>query len=114
MKIAPLLFVSLLLCCALSATSAAQQIESHNPSITPPAASPLMPTGQVLRRRLLNIHAEPLSDPSREEPLVRIQTTALLLPNPDLGLHKDKTRLADLKGIYDLAADLRLRFRQTA
>ncbi len=73
-----------------------------------------MPTGQVLRRRLLNIHAEPLSDPSREEPLVRIQTTALLLPNPDLGLHKDKTRLADLKGVYDLAADLRLRFRQTA
>ena len=114
MRIAPFLFVSSLLCCALSSTSAAQQIESHDPASTPPATNALLPTGEVLRRRLLSIHADPLGELSREEPLVRIQTTALLLPNPDAGLGKNKTRLADLKGIYDLAADLHLRFRQTA
>jgi hypothetical protein len=113
METAPFLSVSLLLCCTWPLPLAAQQIQSRNLTAPSPVTKSV-PAGEVLRRRLLNPLPQPMSEPPREEPLIRLHTFALRLPLPDTSRGQAKTKLSGLDDLYDTAAEQRQRFRETA
>lgn len=103
-------FLSLLIITsALRAPTFAQQPAIQSPTITRQSF-----TAEALRRRLSLIEtpAEPPVNPV-EEPILRIQTVALRLPNPNAGLNQRRTWLKDLSGVYDTALFQRQRHRET-
>jgi hypothetical protein len=101
-------FLSLLIITsALRAPSFAQQPAPQSPTITRPSF-----TAEALRRRLsaptLDTPAEPV-----EEPILRIETVVLRLPDPNAGLSQPKPWLRDLASVYDTALFQRQRRRET-
>lgn len=102
----PFLFL-LLITGALRASASAQQSASQPPAITRQSF-----LAEALRRRLSLPPVETPGEPS-EEPILRIQTFALRLPDPDAGPDQSKSWLKGVSGIYDTALFQRQRFRET-
>ncbi|MGE0128138.1 MAG: hypothetical protein AB7U82_08660 [Blastocatellales bacterium] len=99
-------FLSLLIITsALRAPIFAQQPATQSPTITRQSF-----TAEALRRRLSAI--EPPAEPL-EEPVLRIETVALRLPDPNRGLGQPKLWLRNLSSVYDTALFQRQRFRET-
>ncbi len=68
--------------------------------------------GETMRRRLSPPPVE-IADELTEEPVLRIQTVALRLPDPDAGLDQSRSLIEELSGIYATALFQRQRFRET-
>ncbi len=101
-------FLSLLIIAsALRAPFFAQQPTTQSPTITRPSF-----TAEALRRRLRAPALDTPVEPS-EEPILRIETVALRLPNPTAGLNQRRPWLKDLSGVYDTALFQRQRRRET-
>jgi len=113
MEITPFLSVSLLLCCAFSSTAFAQQTQSLETTNPPSVMSPA-PSGEALRRRLLNPTVEPFKKRFGEEmPVIRIETYTFAPRHPDAG-HQTWGAFKGLTNLYAVALDQRKRFRETA
>lgn len=82
-------------------------------------AAPLIPTttrqsfvAEVMRRRLSpSIITAPVE--TEEEPILRVETVVLRLPDPNAGLKRSGFSLESLSGLYETALFQRQRFRET-
>lgn len=92
---------------ALRAPSLAQEPASHSPTITRQSF-----VAEVMRRRLSPpTITEPIE--TMEEPILRITTAVLRLPDPSAGLDNSGSALERLSGLYEAALFQRQRFRET-
>src|SRR5262245_23659636 len=99
-------FLSLLIITiALRAPIFAQQPSTQSPTITRQSFAT-----ETMRRRL-SAPIIPTPDPPLEEPVLRIETVALRLPDPRL--RQSGPSLKSLSGIYDTALFQRQRRRET-
>lgn len=101
-------FLSLLIITgALRALSLAQEPSPQSPTITRQSF-----VAEVMRLRL---SAPTITTPVEtvEEPILRIETVVLRLPDPNAGLDDSGFSLESLSGIYETALFQRQRFRET-
>ncbi len=101
-------FLSLLIITGVLRASVFAQ-QPTTPSPTTPRQSF---TAEALRRRLSAPVIETPDAPA-EEPVLRIETVALRLPDPNAGLGQPKSWLRNLSSVYDTALFQRQRFRET-
>jgi len=92
---------------ALRPLSLAQEPAPQSPTTTRQSSM-----AEVMRRRL---SPPTITTPVEtvEEPILRIETVALRLPDPNAGLDKSRFCLDGLSGIYETALFQRQRFRET-
>ncbi|HEU0175073.1 MAG TPA: hypothetical protein VFV58_12510 [Blastocatellia bacterium] len=107
MKRACALLSLLLITGALRAPFLAQE-----PSPQSPTTKRQSFVADVMRRRLsLPTITAPVE--TEEEPILRIETVVLRLPDPNAGLNKSGSYLESLSGLYETALFQRQRFRET-
>lgn len=101
-------FLSLLIiACALRFPSFAQQPATQSTTITRSSF-----TAEALRRQWSVLKSDEAIEPM-EEPMLRIETIVLRLPDPNAGLRQPKRWLRDLSSVYDTALFQRQRRRET-
>jgi hypothetical protein len=100
-------FLSLLIITsALRVPSFAQKQPNQSPTITRPTY-----TEEALRRRISAPSVDAPRAPS-EEPILRVETSVLRLPDPNAGLGPGNAFLRSVSTIYDAALFQRQRFRE--
>lgn len=101
-------FLSLLIITgALRAPSLAQEPSPQSPTITRQSF-----VAETMRQRLSHpTITAPVE--TEEEPILRIETVALRLPDPNAGLEKSRFCLESFSGLYEEALFQRQRFRET-
>ncbi|MGH9853540.1 MAG: hypothetical protein ACREBD_27175, partial [Blastocatellia bacterium] len=107
MKLAYAFLSLLIIISALRARAVAQQPATRSRII--PRQSFMT---EALRRRLPPPATETPIE-TLEEPVLRIETVALRLPDPNAGLGQSKPWLKGLSGVYETALFQRQRFRET-
>ncbi len=103
MKRAYAFFSLLIISGALRVPAPAQQPTPQSPTITRQSF-----LAEVLSRRLSPPEMEPM-----EEPVLRIETAVLRLPDPNAGLGNSRSYLETLSSLYETALFQRQRFRET-
>ncbi len=94
-------------------TSAARPlIIAQQPNPHPPIITRQSFLAEALRRRL-SLPAPEAPVEQTEEPILRIETVALRLPDPNAGLGPPKPLLRDLSSVYETALFQRQRYRET-
>jgi len=92
---------------ALRASSLAQE-----PSPQSPTTKNQSFVAEIMRRRL-SLSTITLPIETEEEPVLRVETAVLRLPDPNAGLDKSKSYLESLSEIYETALFQRQRYRET-
>jgi hypothetical protein len=100
-------FLSLLIITsALRVPSFAQRPTNQSPTITPSTH-----TGEAIKSRISAPSIDPAKAPA-EEPILRIETSVLRLPDPNAGMGPGNVFIRNLSTIYDAALFQRQRFRE--
>lgn len=97
----------LLISGVLRAPSLAQELSPQSPTTKTQSF-----VAEIMRQRL-SAPAIPPPDETEEEPILRIETVVLRLPDPNAGLKKSKSYLQSLSELYETALFQRQRFRET-